>query len=172
MEINMVLHLPRDAASVPISRQVLDGCLETLGVMPDTRADIALALTEACANVVQHAGPGDEYQVQIRARSGLCVIEVVNTGNGAGTAWGGGTGEEGPDWTTRSGDPVPAAAEHGRGLKIIDAVADNLQLSGNGRQGTTVHFEKTLQWLPRAAGRYLFDADGSRDPAAGISGPW
>jgi len=54
----MVLFMPRDAASVPVSRQVLDSCLETLGVTSDTRTDIALALGEACANVVQHAGPG------------------------------------------------------------------------------------------------------------------
>jgi hypothetical protein len=32
VEFKVVLFLPRDAASVPISRQVLDGCLETLGV--------------------------------------------------------------------------------------------------------------------------------------------
>ena len=35
-----------------------------MGVTPDTRADIALALSEACANVIQHAGPGEEYEVQ------------------------------------------------------------------------------------------------------------
>src|SRR6202035_79417 len=46
---------------------------------------------------------------------------------------------------------VAAIGEHGRGLKIIDAVADNLQLTGNQRHGTTVHFEKTLEWLPGAA---------------------
>ena len=37
----MVLYLPRDAASVPVGRQVLDGCLQTLGVTVDTRSDIA-----------------------------------------------------------------------------------------------------------------------------------
>ena len=79
MEINMTLHLPRDAASVPVSRQVLDSCLETLGVTPDTRADIALALSEACANVIQHAGPGEKYEVQVSAMDCRCVIEVVNT---------------------------------------------------------------------------------------------
>ena len=57
MEVKVVLYLPRDAASVPVSRQVLDGCLQTLGVTPDTRADIASALSEACANVIKHAGP-------------------------------------------------------------------------------------------------------------------
>jgi serine/threonine-protein kinase RsbW len=109
MEINMTLHLPRDAATVPVSRQVLDSCLQTLGVTPDTRADIALALSEACAS-----------------------------------------------------DPVSPFAEHGRGLKIIDAVADNLRLSGDDRQGTIVHFEKTLEWLPGAAGEHLINTDSGR----------
>src|ERR1700740_2568760 len=84
MEVKMVLYLPRDAVSVPVTRQVLDSCLETLGVTPDTRADIALALSEACANVIQHAGPGDEYEVQASARNGQCAIEIVNTGSGDG----------------------------------------------------------------------------------------
>jgi serine/threonine-protein kinase RsbW len=146
MEITMVLHLPRDVASVPVSRRVLDGCLETLGVTPDTRADIALALTEACANVVQHAGPGEEYQVQVGTGDGQCVIEVVNAG--------------GTDGITLTDDPVPVNAEHGRGLKIINAVVDNLRLSGSTGHGTTVHFEKKLDWLPGAAGQHLFSAHG------------
>jgi serine/threonine-protein kinase RsbW len=158
MEINLVLHLPRDVASVPVSRQVLDGCLETLGITPDTRADIALALSEACANVVQHAGLGEEYQVQVGVGNGRCVIEVVNTGSEADGEWADG---EWADGVTLTSDPVPPTAEHGRGLKIINAVMDNLQLTGNERQGTTVHFEKKLEWLPGAAGQHLFNsADG------------
>ncbi len=81
MEIQMALYLPRDAVSVPVSRQVLDSCLETLGVTPDTRGDIALALSEACANVIQHAGPGQEYEVRVSARNCRCAIEVVNAGS-------------------------------------------------------------------------------------------
>jgi hypothetical protein len=30
-----------------------------------------------------------------------------------------------------------------------------MQLTGNERHGTTVHFEKTLQWVPGAAGQHL-----------------
>jgi serine/threonine-protein kinase RsbW len=132
MEINMTLHLPRDAASVPVSRQVLDSCLQTLGVRPDTRADIALA--------------------QVSAKDCRCAIEVVNTsGNNGESARVGAIAV--------SSDPVPEYAEHGRGLKIIDAVADNLQLTGNESQGTIVRFEKTLQWLPGAAGQYLISTD-------------
>ena len=157
----MVLHLPRDAVSVPICRQVLNGCLETIGVTPDTRADIALALSEACANVVQHAGRGQEYEVQVRAKDRKCVIEVVNSGsrdNGWGPdgRWPGETPSDGFPLTDQ---PVPVTAERGRGLRIIDAVAENLQLTGNQRHGTTVHFEKTLEWLPEAAGQHLLNVD-------------
>jgi serine/threonine-protein kinase RsbW len=150
-DIKMVLFLPRDAASVPVSRQVLDGCLETLGVTLDTRTDIALALTEACANVIRHAGSGDEYEVLASTSDGRCVIEVVNTGNGVGS----GTGAMIP-----ASGPAPPTAEHGRGLQIMDAVVDNLRLTGNGREGTTVHFEKDLHWMPGAAGEQLSGDDG------------
>jgi len=147
VEIKMVLYLPRDAVSVPVSRQVLDGCLATLGVMPETRTDIALALSEACANVILHAGPGEEYEVMARARDGRCVIEVVNTGEPAGPI-------------APSPDPVPVTADHGRGLKIMDAVVDNLRLTGSAGDGTTVHFEKALDWMPGAAGEHLSGHDG------------
>lgn len=144
----MVLFLPRDVASVPVTRQVLDSCLHTLGVRQETRTDIALALSEACANVILHAGPGDEYEVMARARDGRCVIEVVNTAGGAPAV---------P--AARPAPPadamVPPTAEHGRGLKIMDAVVDNLQLTGD-RDGTTVHFEKALDWEPGSAGEQLF----------------
>jgi serine/threonine-protein kinase RsbW len=161
MEIQLGLYLPRDVASVPVTRQVLDGCLETLGVTPDTRDDIALALTEACANVVQHAGPGEEYEVRVSARRRKCVIEVVNTTREDGAVRDGHRPDQESGARLSVGaEPVPASAEHGRGLKIIDAITDNLQLTGNGHQGTVVHFEKTLEWLPGAAGQHLFSVDG------------
>jgi serine/threonine-protein kinase RsbW len=164
LEIQMALHLPRDAVSVPVGRQVLDSCLETVGVSADTRADIALALSEACANVVQHAGPGEEYEVQVSVRNRRCTIEVVNAGSGNGN------GERAPGGFAVSSEPAPITAEHGRGLKIIEAVVDNLKLTGNGRQGTTVHFEKTLEWAPGAPGQHLFSGhvDGT-DPAVPIA---
>jgi hypothetical protein len=109
--------------------------------------------------------------VQVSARNCRCAIEVVNTGSrdsepvpdASGTdgdldgRWPGG---QQPDGSALADDPVSAVAEHGRGLKIIDALTDNLQLTGNRRQGTTLHFEKTLEWLPGAAGQHLFAADG------------
>jgi serine/threonine-protein kinase RsbW len=166
VEIKVVLFLPRDGASVPVTRNLLDGCLETLGVTPDIRTDIALALSEACANVIQHAGPGDEYEVTARAHDGRCIIEVLNTGDPDGTASVAATAAAAvpPDVQLAEslaaanpviGTPVPITAEHGRGLKIMNAVVDDLRLSGDGRRGTTVHFEKKLAWVPGAAGEQL-----------------
>ena len=155
MEIKMVLYLPRDAASVPVSRQVLDGCLQTLGVTPDTRNDIALALSEACANVIQHAGPADEYEVLAAASNGRCVIEVVNTAHRDAPDPSAGRGADGQPFTPPAG-PLSPTAEHGRGLQIIDAVVDNVRLTRSTSDGTTVHFEKELEWLPGAPGQHLF----------------
>jgi serine/threonine-protein kinase RsbW len=143
MEIKVALALPRDAASVPVTRQVLDCCLERLGVLAETRADIALALSEACANVILHAGPGEQYEVVASARDGRCVIEVVDTGNPLNAI-------------QRRPDPETPLSEHGRGLQIIGAVMDDLRLTGNGRTGTTVHFEKALDWTPGALAEQLF----------------
>lgn len=145
MEIKVALSLPRDAASVPVTRQILDRCLATLGVVPDTRADIALALSEACANVIRHAGPGREYEVTATARDNRCIIEVLDTG-GSGDLNG----------TPNVSPPTEMLlAESGRGLKIIDAVVDDLHLTGNSKHGTTVHFEKVLEFLPDASAALL-----------------
>ena len=143
MEIRMSLSLPRDAASVPVTRQVLDCCLQTLGVMPDTRGDIALALSEACANVILHAGTGREYDVVATARDGRCIIEVVDTGSHVPLT---------PP-APRIPDETSLMAESGRGLQIIDAVSDKMSLIG--KDGTTVHFEKILDWEPGALAQKL-----------------
>jgi serine/threonine-protein kinase RsbW len=82
-----------------------------------------------------------------RATGGRCIIEVLDTGHTARAV-------------PVTAEPVPPTAEHGRGLQIIDAVVDNLRLSGNMRDGTTVHFEKALDWEPGAAGQQLVGGAG------------
>jgi serine/threonine-protein kinase RsbW len=161
VEVNVALSLPRDVASVPVTRQVLDSCLERLGVMPETRADIALALSEACANVIRHAGPGEEYEVIATTRDGRCVIEVVDNGDGDGVKLPAGDqaaiSEQGMPGhgMPEHGMPEHGMPEHGRGLKIIDAVTDELSLTGSGPAGTTVRFEKVLTWMPGAPAEQL-----------------
>ncbi|CAM5639244.1 hypothetical protein SCALM49S_04761 [Streptomyces californicus] len=56
MSIWWSLHLRREAASVPLARRFLLGTMETAGVDPDVSFDLSVALSEACANAVEHGG--------------------------------------------------------------------------------------------------------------------
>ena len=105
-----------------------------------------------------------------RGKGWRCWTKPVRGGNGAPAP---DRGEDDEGWAggmALTSDPVPATAEHGRGLKIIKAVVDNLQLTGSERGGTTVHFEKTLEWLPGAAGQHLFSVDGGGEAQPGLAG--
>jgi serine/threonine-protein kinase RsbW len=49
------LDLPREAGSVPAVRRLLRSALAVLHVDRTSGADLELAITEACANVISHA---------------------------------------------------------------------------------------------------------------------
>ena len=53
MEIRYSLRLPRDVVTVPLVRTICRDAMNRLGVTPDCQGDVALALTEACANVAR-----------------------------------------------------------------------------------------------------------------------
>ena len=82
MHVLVKLSLPRDAASVSLSRRVVRAAMVALGVVEDVRYDVELALTEACANVVQHAGHSDDYEVTIGIEDTNCLIDVIDSGRG------------------------------------------------------------------------------------------
>ena len=86
-----------------------------------------------------------------------CVIEVINTAHRDAPGPEEDSRPDGQPFAPPAG-PLSPTAEHGRGLQIIDAVVDNVRLTRNNSDGTTVHFEKELDWVPDAAGRQLFSA--------------
>ena len=57
---DLEISLPARPENVAIVRHVLGGVGDALGVDPAVLADVRLAISEACANVVVHAYPGDE----------------------------------------------------------------------------------------------------------------
>ncbi|MGW0809701.1 ATP-binding protein [Nonomuraea sp. NPDC002799] len=140
MEATIALRLPRDAASVPVSRQMLDGTLRSLGVDQQVREDIELMLSEACSNVIRHAAPSDDYTVSATLRDDLCVIKVIDTGGGFD-----------PRQVT---EPEPGA-ENGRGLQIMRALADDIRFTNKRENGAMVCLEKRLKFAPGAVGRHL-----------------
>src|SRR5262245_37504532 len=121
MDMRWTVHLPRETASVPMVRRLLMGAMETAGVDPGVAAEIGLALSEACANVVEHArgaNPEAEFEVRAGITGNRCRVEVSDTGPGF-------TDE-------RLRMPLhhiaSTGAENGRGLLLIEAMSDRVQL--------------------------------------------
>jgi serine/threonine-protein kinase RsbW len=94
-------------------RGLLRQALEHLDVVPQTIEEIVLALTEACANVVQHAGEHEEYQVDVAITDDTCRITVLDDGQGFDFE----QAQAGPD----------SPLEAGRGLLLMKALVDDLQ---------------------------------------------
>jgi serine/threonine-protein kinase RsbW len=130
VNIAFSVRLPVDAQSVPLVRGLLRQALEHLGVAADGIDDILLALTEACANVVQHAGDHDEYQVDVAIDDRVCRISVLDDGDGFD-----------PEAV---GDDQRSPLEGGRGLQLMRALVDRLAFreTEDGRHG--VFLEKEL----------------------------
>ena len=141
MSIWWSLHLRREAASVPLARRLLLGTMETAGVDPDISYDLSVALSEACANAVEHGGDtargavSEAYRVTAYLDGEKCRIEVADTGPGF------------PGTTGSRPRQAPADAEHGRGLGLIQELADHVHIGNKpGRGGTVVSFDKILKW--------------------------
>lgn len=113
MRMSVWLTLPRDASWVPRVRGVAGCLLETAGTPADDVADLQLALTEACANVVRHAVGTDSYTVGLVVEPVGCEVEIVDFGPGFDETVLGGAGED---------------AETGRGLELMGALVDDLEL--------------------------------------------
>jgi serine/threonine-protein kinase RsbW len=79
VDVKLCLVFPREALSVPVMRHMLGDALRGLGADDDGLAELLLAVTEACTNVVRHGGPGRRYEVVASLGSRGCRIEVQNT---------------------------------------------------------------------------------------------
>jgi serine/threonine-protein kinase RsbW len=131
VNIAFSVRLPVDAQSVPLVRGLLRQALEHFGVAAAGIDDILLALTEACANVVQHAGDQDEYQVDVAIDDTVCRISVLDDGDGF-------------DPEAVEDEQPRSPLEGGRGLLLMRALVDRLAFreTADGRHG--VFLEKQL----------------------------
>ena len=134
MNVHFSVRLPTDAQSVPLVRGLLRQALQYLGVVEENIQEIVLALTEACANVVQHAVDQEEYEVDVAIDDSLCRITVVDDGDGFDVA---------------TASAAPPTLEGGRGLVLMRALVDRLDFvqDADGRHRVTL--EKRLVTSPR-----------------------
>ncbi|MDX3524019.1 ATP-binding protein [Streptomyces scabiei] len=141
MSIWWSLHLRREAASVPLARRLLIGTMETAGVDPDVSYDLSVALSEACANAVEHGGglsagaTTEAYRVTAYLDGEKCRIEVADSGPGF------------PHRPPVRPAQAHADAENGRGLCLIRELADHVHIGNKpDHGGAVVSFDKILKW--------------------------
>ncbi|MEV6793839.1 ATP-binding protein [Streptomyces sp. NPDC051320] len=150
MSIWWSLHLRREAASVPLARRLLLGAMETAGVDPEISFDLSVALSEACANAVEHGGyeePGSApgaaakgFRVTAFLDGERCRIEVTDSGPGFPVR----RGRRAAAQQIRM--QTSASAENGRGLGLIEELADHVDFRNRPGRGAMVRFDKVLKW--------------------------
>jgi serine/threonine-protein kinase RsbW len=132
-DIRFCLVFEREKLSVPVMRQVLGNTLRGVGVCKDSVADILLASTEACSNVVLHAGPAGAYEVTVSIHRSGCRVEIRDEGRGI----------------RREARFSEELAEHGRGFEIMRGCMDDVTLRSAPGQGTSVVLDKRIRWEAR-----------------------
>ncbi len=140
MRFNCSLSLPRDVRMVPVARHFCENAMAEFGVTKPCTAEVALALTEACANVVEHSDASNEFDIEIELDEKTCLIRVVDNGSGFDTAV-----------TMPAAAPDPLAAR-GRGMFLMQALVDRIEFESQPEQGTVVKLVKQLEFGPSAPG--------------------
>jgi anti-sigma regulatory factor (Ser/Thr protein kinase) len=114
------LTLPARAENVAVVRHAFGGLGDALDVPDHALADMKLAVTEACTNVVVHAYPDREGPMSVAAALQDGAVTVVVTDEGRGVL------------------PRPDSPGLGLGLPLIATLASSLELVTNDRDQTEV----------------------------------
>lgn len=117
--------------------------MERLGVEPECVDDMELAVTEACTNVLLHAGTADkeEYEVSVEVNEKLCEIQVTDAGEGFDTS--------------KLSSETDVTSETGRGIQLMKALVDRVQFLSKPQDGTIVRLIKEVQLKDNSALRSL-----------------
>jgi serine/threonine-protein kinase RsbW len=118
---DLELKLPARAENVAVVRHAFGGFAEVLRVDEQTLADIKLAVTEACTNVVIHAYEADdlgELEVDATIDDGRLMVVIRDRGRGI--------------------VPRPDSPGLGLGLPLIATLAESLELGTDETDQTEV----------------------------------
>jgi len=114
------LTLPARAENVAVIRHAFGGIGDALDVPDHALADVKLAVTEACTNVVVHAYPEGDGPMSVSAGLADGALTVVVSDEGRGIL------------------PRPDSPGLGLGLPLIATLASSLELGTNDRDHTEV----------------------------------
>jgi anti-sigma regulatory factor (Ser/Thr protein kinase) len=118
LESDIRLTLPARPENVAVVRHVLGALAEALDLPPAVTADIRLAVTEACTNVVRHAYGDRAGDIDVVVRPRGRALEVIVADNGRGMG------------------PSPDTSGPGLGLPLMAALADSLEIQGSATPGS------------------------------------
>ena len=142
----------REVLSIPVMRQVLGDTLRGIGLNEESVTDILLAATEACTNVVLHAGhSAAAYTVAATVDNGACRVEVTDAGRGCRAPRAKRRRSRRYEGTERELADHGGLAESGRGFAIMSACVDEVTLRSAPGQGTHVVLDKRIAWDPPLA---------------------
>ena len=142
-QVTLSLQLPRDRLSVPVTRHLIRAAMHEVGVVAEDGHAVELAVTEACANVIDHSGPGDAYDVAVTISPTACHIRVVDVGRGF------------DHQALTTPQMAGHEAEHGRGMALMHALVDQVRFESEPERGTMVHLVKLLTFDETSTARRL-----------------
>ena len=133
----ITLTIPAKPEYITLGRLALTGIAR---LRPEPRSqevlgDLKLALTEACTNSVRHAygEAGGVVEITYELYADRLVVEVTDEGEGF---------EPPPDASAKlDGDEL---SEGGLGIAIIEALADELEITERAAGGSSLRFVKHL----------------------------
>jgi len=130
VHIEISLALPRDRESVSAVRRIVASAMAEVGVERSCAADVELALTEGCANVVRHATSTDRYQVTFELNREAAKVTIADSGMGFEV-----NGRQRMAGTL---------AEGGRGLALMRMLMDEADFRVHEGRGTKVMLTKQI----------------------------
>jgi len=128
VHIEISLSLPRERESVSAVRRIIAGAMAEVGVERTCAADVELALTEGCANVVRHATSTDRYRVTFELDEDAARVTIADTGKGFAV--------------NGVSQMAGTLSEGGRGLALMEMLMDEADFRVEEGRGTEVMLTK------------------------------
>jgi serine/threonine-protein kinase RsbW len=136
MTVRTSTRFRRERAAVPSARAFVEHALRAVNAPSDVVDAVVLATAEACNNAILHAR-GSGFTVSVGLEGGRATVAVTDHGDGFNP----------PD---RPAMPAPQATGR-RGLAIMEALVDDVELT-SGARGTTVVLTQSLMPAPVPTG--------------------
>jgi serine/threonine-protein kinase RsbW len=132
LSIHVVLRLPRHPRTIAFVRDFTRDALVLVAAPHEAVNDINVAVSEACANAVEHASGADDYEVTLDVNTDRVTATITDQGQGL------------DEETLAATMPDPGAAR-GRGLPLMRALTDDATFTAQPGIGTTVQLMKLLK---------------------------